>query len=149
MAILGLVLVYWLSGITQAQRPLLLLPDGNGAWVVRVTTTGGFSGKGVGDYSISSEGKVACSAEIRCFDQIKVSDFQMLVEVIQPGILPIPAPPAAGMCNDCITRTMTISRRDSTGVMSTFTVSWDDTTRSKVPQEMLRIHDAVIALRRD
>ena len=141
----ALILVFGLTSILSAQIPQMLLPDGNGAWVVRLVTTGGILGTGGGDLSISSENKILCSAQIRCPNDFKVSDFQPLIETIRADIS-VPTAPLVSLCRDCITRIMTISRRDSTGLVHTVTASWDDTTKARLPQEVIRIYDAVLDL---
>ena len=144
--VLALIILRCAALPLVAQIPQLLLPEGNGAWLVQVATSGGILGTGGGDFAISSEGKIACRVEMKCPEQFPVSDFHPLVEVIQSGILPVPATPIVSLCNDCIKRTITIRRRDSMGVVQTYTASWDDTTKSKLPPEVIRIYDAVLAL---
>src|SRR5262245_35570546 len=104
--------------------PQMVLPDGNGVWVIHVVTSGGLTGTGAGNFSISSEGKVACS-DVQCFEKFAVSEFNPLVEVLRAN-LPSPGPSPLMLCNDCIRRTITISRRDALGVVTTYTASWDD-----------------------
>jgi hypothetical protein len=137
-----LILVF---SFLQTPLPYIPLPDGNGAWIVRVVTSGGILGNGGGDLSISSESKISCSALIRCPSDIKVSDFQPLIDKIQAGIL-LPSVPVVSLCRDCITRVMTITRRDQSGLVQTFTASWDDTTKVNLPQEVIRLYDALLDL---
>jgi len=138
----ALILFFGLAQSTT-QLPLLALPEGNSAWVIQVVSTGGLLGNGGGDFAISSEGKAVCNLQLRCPTDFKPSDFQPLVEVIGTRDLHIPATPIVSLCRDCITRTMTISHRDSTGVLHTYSVSWDDTTKDKLPPQIIRIYDAV------
>jgi len=138
---MGLLQILFLT----AQMIGMALPDGNDMWVVRVTTTGGILGTGVGNFSLSSEGKLLCEAEMQCMKEFRPADFHALIEVVQAGSLPA-SPSLVSLCRDCITRTITISRRDSMGVVHTFSASWDDTTRSRLPVEVSRIYDAALAL---
>jgi hypothetical protein len=137
---------FLIVSILLAQIPQMLLPDGNGAWVVQVVSSGGLLGTGSGDFATSSEGKIVCNPDLRCPKDFAASDFLSLVEAIQPSTPQVPALPAVSLCNDCIKRTITISRRDSMGVVRTYTASWDETTKSRVPQEVIRIYDAFVAL---
>jgi len=139
----ALILIFLFSQHTEL--PFIPLPEGNGAWVIRVVTTGGFTGKGTGDFTISSENKILCSAQIPCPKEFKVSDFQPLIEVLSPDIV-LPVVPVMSVCRDCIIRTMTIRRRDPSGIVQIFTTSWDDTTKTRLPQEVMRIYDAVVDL---
>src|SRR6266446_10698333 len=103
-----MILVFTLASIFVLQTLETLqmaLPDGNGAWVVRVTTTGGITGTGIGDFAISSEGKLLCRPAKGCPEQFKPADFQSLVQTILPGNLPVPVPPIVSLCRDCIVRT--------------------------------------------
>jgi hypothetical protein len=129
-----------------AQAPQLALPDGNRVWLVQVVTSGGLSGKGGGDFTVSSEGRIVCSLQLRCANDFKPSDLQPLVEVIHAVDLPTPIVPIVSLCRDCITRTITVTSRDSTGVLRMYTASWDDTTKDKMPQEIIRIYDAARGL---
>jgi len=137
---------FLILSILQAQIPQMLLPDGNGAWVVQVVTSGGILGIGDGDFASSSEGKLICKPGLRCPKDFAVPDFMTLVEAIQPSTPLVPALPVVSLCSDCIKRTITISRRDSMGVVHTYTATWDETTKSRVPQEVIRIYDAFVAL---
>src|SRR4030095_12507694 len=128
--------------VVTAQLPQLALPDGNSAWLVQVVTSGGLLGKGGGDFAISSEGKIVCSLQLRCAPDFKPSNLQPLVEVIHAADLPTPAVPIVSLCRDCITRTITVSSRDSAGILRVYTASWDDTTKDKMPPEIIRIFDA-------
>ncbi len=42
---------------------------------------------------------------------------------------------------------MTIVRHDSIGVVHAFTASWDDTTKGRLPPEVIQVYDAVVALK--
>jgi hypothetical protein len=132
----------------RAESPVVkvALPVGNSAWVVRVVTTGGLTGGGEGDWAISSNGDVICTL-VRCPMNFAVSEFRTLVEMLSTLKLPSASPATKTICRDCISRTLTIQHRDETGVIHTFSTSWDDTTRDKIPSQLLRVYDAVLAAR--
>jgi hypothetical protein len=129
--------------------PQMLLPAGNGTWVVQVASSGGLTGTGDGtDFALSSEGKIVCGPALSCPDQFAASEFQSLLDAIRPD-MPVPlVPQVVSLCRDCITNTITIRRRDPMGVEYLFTASWDVTTKSRLPEEVLRIYDAAVALRK-
>jgi hypothetical protein len=131
--------------ILSPQVPAMLLPDGNGAWTVHVTTAGGLVGDRDRDFALSSEGKIACGSDLRCPKDFRVPDFQPLIGTIQ-STLPVPPIVVVSLCSDCIRRTITVRRRDSMGVVQTYTATWDETTRSQVPEEVIRVYDAITAL---
>jgi len=131
--------------ILSPQVPAMLLPDGNGVWTVHVATVGGLLGGGDGDFALSSEGKIVCGSDLRCPKDFRVPDFQSLIGKIQ-STLPVPPMVVVSLCSDCIRRTITIRRRDSMGVVQTYTAMWDETTRSQVPEEVILLYDAITAL---
>ena len=131
---------------TESPVARMALPGGAGAWVVRLLTTGGFTGAGEGDWAISSKGDVICRLG-RCPKSFAVSEFRPLVETLAALNLPVATTTATGFCRDCITRTLTIEYRDEMGGLHAFAATWDDTTINKVPAELIRIYEAVRALR--
>jgi hypothetical protein len=129
---------------SQSQTPQLLLPDGNGAWLIQVVTRGGILGTVQGDISVTSEGKFLCTKPDQgCPGNLKVPELQTLVEMIQPGRLQIFP---VSLCSDCITSTIVISRRDAMGSVHTYTATWDITTKSRLPADVMRIYDALAAV---
>src|SRR5262249_21638064 len=137
--------MWFVVSLLFAQAPQLLLPEGNGAWVVQINTTGGLLGTGVGDFAVSSERKIVCSRNLKCRDTFNIADVQPLVEAIQALPLPLPPPASASLCRDCITRTIKISWRDSIGVLHSYAVTFDETTKGNIPPDVARLYDAVVA----
>jgi hypothetical protein len=64
--LIALLIVLNVPGLFLAQTPQMFLPNGDGAWLVQVVTTGGILGKGDLDFGFSSEGRMICSVEVRC-----------------------------------------------------------------------------------
>ena len=127
----------------------LILPTGNNTWLVQVVSSGGFTGNGTGNFAISSEGRVLCSLrEMQCPEKFTVALLTPLVEAIQPDRIPPIVRTVPNLCNDCITWTLTVRARSSSGVEQTYVATWDDLTRSQVAPELIRIFDAVVALRK-
>jgi hypothetical protein len=127
------------------QAPQLLLPQGNGAWLVQISTTGGILGTGVGNVALSSERKIQCSREIKCPDAFNLSDVQPFIENIQALTVPVP-PPSVSVCRDCIARTIKISWRDFMGVLHSYASTFDETTKGNLPPDIAKLYDAVVAL---
>ena len=144
------ILLWTLSASAQTRRtesPVvkMALPEGNGAWIVRIVTTGGFTGRGEGDWAISSMGEIIC-ALVRCPDSFAIAEIQPLVEVIGAANFPALALSPSGLCSDCITRVLTIAHRDAMGVLHTYTATWGDTAAEKLPAEVRRVYEAVLSL---
>jgi len=134
--------------------PTLLLPQGNGAWVVRIETSGGFTGRGLGNYTASSSGELKCLTYAQpagCPEHLDGDTPQVLGRLV--GTIPrtSDAPPVElsapgrSMCNDCVTTTMSVRRRDADGEQ-TVTYRWDESTIAAVPGEVLRLRAAIMAL---
>jgi len=133
--------------------PTLLLPSENGAWVVRIETSGGFTGRGLGNYTLSSSGDVKCvslapqepcPARLVPETQQSIARLVTAIPVVTPGGAP-ESPGRRSVCSDCVTTRMTVRRRDDAGEQ-TLSYRWDESTLGTVPGEVLRLHAAVIAL---
>jgi hypothetical protein len=144
----ALILSLLLVAAQAGELPTLVLPPSEGAWVVRVVTSGGFTGRGAGSYTASSVGEVACLRVAPCPARL-VPETQRalsrLVKAVPAAAISRAAPPDAGTCNDCVTTTMSVRRRDHDGErMQTF--AWDETTRASVPEDVVRLYAAMTAL---
>ena len=137
----------------SAETPAsLALPAGNGAWVIRIFTSGGFSGTGNGDTAVSSNGQIVCTPENACPKRFEVRSIQLLIDKIAE----IAASPVTGnraviapsACNDCLTRRVNVVWRDAMAVEHSYSVSWDEVTGANVPPEVIQIYEAVAALRK-
>jgi hypothetical protein len=140
--------MWFIVSLLFAQAPQLLLPEGNGAWVVQINTTGGILGTGVGHIAVSSERKILCSAEMKCPNAFNLADIQPFVDTIQTPTLPLPPPASVSLCRDCVTRTIKIRWRDSIGVLHGYAVTFDETTKGNIPPDVARLYDAVVGLRK-
>ena len=130
-----------------------VLPAGNGAWVVRIITSGGFSGAGNGNAAISSKGEIVCTMQKpACPESFEVQPIQRLVDKFAvldlSRMVTRPIPAAPGTCNDCINRRVILIWRDQTGLEHSYSVSWDELTAAMVPREIIDIYNAVMALRK-
>ena len=156
-----LVAILWISLTTVTAFPQEpgnpsaspALPEGNGAWVIRVFTSGGFSGTGSGNIAISSKGEIVCTVqEPRCPKTFEVQPIQELVDKfagLDPASIgPNSIPAAPGICNDCINRRVILVWRDRTGLEHSHSAFWDELTAARVPREIIDIYNAVTALRK-
>ena len=127
------------------QLPQMGLPAGINAWVVQVSTTGGFSGSGTGDIAVSSQGRILCSSPaMHCAKSFTASTLQPLIETIPPRTVTIAGRSTTGMCNDCVSRTIVITRRDNRGSVHTYTASWNDLSQGAVPQDVIKLYESVL-----
>jgi hypothetical protein len=132
------------------ELPTLLMPPGNDAWVVRIVTTGGFTGRGSGSLTASSAGEMLCVSVTSCPGRLVPETQRSLSRLITAVPLPDTVAPRSsplnpGTCSDCVTTTLTLRRRDGIGER-TVAYTWDVSTVSTVPEEVLRLHSAIVAL---
>ena len=109
-------------------------PPGANSWSLRIHTTGGFTGMGVGSVTISSDGQMACGPA-PCATPIAATMLQPVITVVAsvvngPWILQTPS----GLCRDCVQTTITLKRRDG-DLVQVYRASWDD---SQPPSAELR-----------
>jgi hypothetical protein len=109
-------------------------PPGANSWSLRIHTTGGFTGQGIGSVTISSNGQMACGPA-PCATPIAATMLQPVSTVIasvvnSPWILRTPS----GLCRDCVQTTITLKRRDG-DLVEVYRASWDD---SQPPSAELR-----------
>ena len=144
------VLTVMLVLFSQAsvELPTQILPEGDGAWVVRIETSGGFTGRGAGSITASSVGEVLCVQVASCADRLLPETSRALTRLIStlpPGDQASPVTGRRGVCNDCITTTMTVRRRTREGERVQRYV-WDSSTASAIHEEVRRLHSAIVAL---
>ena len=145
----GLVVVMTLLVQMASELPELLLPPDDGAWVVRVETSGGFTGRGAGHYTASSAGSVLCVAVRFCPDRLVPERREALARLVSalPRTLETPASPSlpSSTCADCVTMTVTVRQRTREGER-TLRYSWDVSTVTTIPEEVRRLQTAMQAL---
>ena len=109
-------------------------PSGRNAWSLRVHTTGGFTGQGIGSVTISSNGQVGCGPAAPCATSMTTASLNAvrmaLGSIVEAAWIRSPT----GFCSDCIRTAITLKRREG-GVVRTFVATWDD---SQAPAPGLR-----------
>ena len=98
-------------------------PAGATAWSLIVHTTGGFTGRGVGTVTISSDGRMVCPAPCASLAGAQMKLISSRVASIQEAAW-VPRVPT-GFCRDCVFTTVVLKRREGDGVR-TYIASWDD-----------------------
>ena len=129
---------------------LWLIPPAESTWTVHVVSRGGFSGNISQDLTVSSAGTISCLVpQTPCPKQPDVSKLKVLIEMLPEQNVLITQPVTPNVfCNDCLTRTIVIERRDSSGTTNSYSAQWTDVNANGVPPTILQIYDAVIALQR-
>lgn len=135
---------------TSTGQAGLDLPGAAGAWTVHLVARGGFSGNVSMDLTIASDGRIECvMPQTPCPKQPDVAQLNSLIETLPElsVLMTQPVPPSV-FCNDCLTRTIVIRRRDSTGIVKSYSAQWNDVSKNGVLPQILKIYDAVIALQK-
>ena len=140
------------SGINAAQAPppdaLPSVPDGDGAWTIRISTSGGFTGRGRGSVTMTSQGNLSCLKTSRpCTEKLvddKLRPVARLVSSFDPSKWASPTPQENMVCNDCITTTVTFARREG-GKLKIKSLSWNDATQIKAPSDVVRIVEMALS----
>jgi hypothetical protein len=126
-------------GQGAAPTPQAVLPGGNGAWRVELTTDGGFSGTGSGDITADSSGLLKCtSTKPACPEKLSAVSLRNLTAKVHAAAavswqtarsLQTPS-----LCSDCLTVHLQLTIRMPDGVVRTFITSWDAASGSPADQ---------------
>jgi hypothetical protein len=122
-------------------------PEGPGAWLLQVISRGGVGGHGTGDFSISSTGGLILLGR-GTTGEVPSEVLRLLGEYVRtsaPSQWTVDS--RLGICSDCVATLMVLTVRDPAGLLQTYTVFWDRTTRGHVSSEVLRIHDLAAAVK--
>ena len=108
-------------------------PPGANAWSLRMHTSGGFTGQGVGSMTISSDGQVGCGPA-PCAMPGGTTLLERFEKAIVSSVAGPWGPGPSSICSDCIRTTIVLKRRDG-DVVRMYRASWDD---SRPPPAELR-----------
>jgi hypothetical protein len=121
------------------------LPEGSASWVVQVVTGGGFSGAVTDALTISSGGSLACpGSKAKPLVPEAVQSLTQLVASVRP--LTPPLQETVSMCNDCSQTTLIIWRRESDRNVKTIAATWNELTKGRVPDDILRLYEEIATL---
>jgi hypothetical protein len=137
--------------LSSSNPNFLEVPAGDGNWTIQIVTTGGFDGRGKGNVTVSSFGKLLCSLTVRsCPDSLTTKTLQPLTQMLaaaNPASWNNPGDSAilAALCNDCYTTRVILSRREA-GQLQVVSFTWNDVTRNNIPSDVLRMTDLAFSL---
>jgi hypothetical protein len=109
-------------------------PPGANAWSLRVHTSGGFTGRGVGSVMISSDGQLGCGPA-PCATPVVTALLEPVGKAITSavaGAVWASQQPLSTLCSDCIRTTIVLKRREG-DVVRLYRASWDD-SQSVTPE---------------
>jgi hypothetical protein len=151
LAALVVVVLTTLTGPPlAAQASDLELPEGPGGWVLRVRTSGGVMGQGVGDMEIASDGRLICLGQkTRCRPVVAGEVMRAVLDQVRRASAAtwLTLQPTT-LCMDCVTTRLVLTSRNTDGTLTTLSASWDPTTRARLSGDVTRLHDMTLSLRR-
>ena len=126
---LGFLLLVIGSGATTSVHAQQDPAAASGAWVLTVVSTGGLAGGGLGTFTLTSEGTVACRPAA-CVTPLSAVQLQKITTALGAIASEDWSPQkrrrllGAGTCIDCGRTTVTLRRREAQDVR-TYDTSWD------------------------
>jgi hypothetical protein len=130
-----------------------VLPDGLGAfqkvelspeansWAVQIITRGGLDGRGKGDLTITSQGRLDWN-EVKNQCNVKLRDD--VLQTLAQTAFSANASEWGGktsMCNDCFVTAIALQRREGAGVGRTYIAYWDDGAAGKISEGLRKVYD--------
>ena len=108
-------------------------PAGPNAWSLQVHTSGGFTGRGAGSVTISSDGRMQCGPA-PCATPLASGLLDPFGKAVASAVLGAGwgGQPPSTLCSDCIRTTIVLKRREG-AVVSVYRASWDD-SQSVTPE---------------
>ena len=149
--LIATVLMVICGGTIAAQQPFaerLALADTPGAWIVEVTTTGGFAGGGSGNLAVRADGTTSCSPPIGCAAARDAELTKIADAVARVTSTTWVRPASGGRCFDCVTTTLTLRNRETDGTERIATFSWNVADMKDLPADVRSVYDAAMSIAR-
>src|SRR5215510_5454640 len=129
----------------QGQKPTVVLPAGMGAfhkeelspeansWAVQIITRGGLDGKGKGDLTITSQGRLVWNErKNQCDVNLRDDVLQMLTQTAFSADASKWVGQTSRICADCFKTAVVLQRREGAGIGRMYIAYWDDGTAGKI-----------------
>jgi hypothetical protein len=126
------------------------LPAGDNAWAIQIVSSGGITGTGRGNVTLTSDGVLMrFGADGSCTRKLPAETIQSLSKTVFAAIKTnnSDGPLDRLICPDCIVTAMVVQRREAAGDEITLTAFWHDASEAKVAVDLLNIYQTVIANR--
>lgn len=136
------------SQTTDISKDQVKLSPEKGAWVVEVQSGGGFHGRGRGSLTVTSEGRLTSTVtEATCEAELESPVLEALARLARAARPFSEVGINTSVCSDCYTTSIVLRRRESDGSEQRYVAYWDDSTKKKMPAEIIKIYDAVLNAR--
>src|SRR5215813_5201091 len=137
----------------RTQNSTVVLPDGLGAfqkvelsseansWAVQIITRGGLDGRGKGDLTITSQGRLVWNERK---NQCDVNLRDDVLQTLTQTAFSANASEWGGktsMCKACYVTAIALQRREGAGVGRTYIAYWDDGTARKISEGLRKVYD--------
>jgi len=130
-------------------QPVGLSPEAN-AWAVQINTRGGFSGKGIGNMVVTSQGYLNWDEKPVKQCQVKLRDNSM--QLLSQTALSANTSSWKGIfseyCADCIIYELVLKRREMDGSEKIYIAYWDNASESKMSNDVRIVYETFIAYKR-
>jgi len=132
---------------------LVAVPPDPNAWVVRIVSGGGFTGQYRG-LVVASQGTVRCTAEIQCRGTLSVTEVESITRLLSEPVLSkwpqtdASSRPPVSVCSDCIRVWLELRYREKDGTEKMYSTTWDDVSKSSLPDEVRQIYETALTFRR-
>ena len=126
---------------------LQTLPESDGAWALRIVTTGGLDGRGRGTADINSTGTLLCVVPQVCRQQVAVemlSSFNRFAQQLNLADWTATAPSNIALCNDCYFTQVIFARRKN-GKVEIGNFFWNTLTQHSVAPELFEVVELALA----
>jgi len=142
----------------RGQNTTVVLPGGMGAfhkvelspeansWAVQIITRGGLDGKGKGDLTITSQGRLVWN-ERRNQCNVKLRDdvLQMLAQTAFSADASKWVGLPSVICADCFETAIVLQRREGAGIVRMYIAYWDDGTAGKISEGLRQVYDTFMS----
>ena len=134
-----------ISAVQTEEKPNVV------AWTVEVGKNNGFSGGVTSQITVTSAGELLCKngelTQGRSLSAESQRQFLHLVEaVIRLKTKTQSIPDEAVLCSDCDSVGVTLTHRETDGKNKVYVSGWNVLTQKHVPEEVLNLYNAVMAL---
>jgi len=131
-----------------------VLPDGLGAfqkvelsseansWAVQIITRGGLDGRGKGDLTITSQGRLDWNEVTnQCNVKLRDNVLQTLAQTAFSANASEWGGQTSRICADCFVTAIVLQRREGAGIEKTYIAYWDDATAGKISEGLRKVYD--------
>jgi len=116
------------------------------SWAVQIRSSGGITGNGRGNVTITSQGNLYWDeGENQCNAKLGEDVLQKLTQMVFSAKASKWGVTTAGFCADCYGTQIMLQRREADGKERTYTAYWDDPAAARIPGDLMSLYDTFMA----